>query len=108
MSYYRQHLFLCVNQKAAGKTCCANQGGELFFDYLKKKLLALNLYGPGKIRISKSGCLGRCSEGPVLVIYPEGLWYRYESEADLDEIIEQQILLGKKVARLCINSDAFA
>ncbi len=67
------------------------------------KLLALDLYGPGKFRVSKSGCLGRCSVGPSLVIYPEGLWYTYTSFADLDEIIATYLVAGDVVERLLID-----
>ncbi|MFI4962791.1 MAG: (2Fe-2S) ferredoxin domain-containing protein, partial [Legionellales bacterium] len=79
MTYYTKHVLICTNQKIAGKQCCANSGGEAFFDHMKSKLLELELHGPSKIRVSKSGCLGRCSSGPCIVIYPEGVWYTYSS-----------------------------
>ena len=102
MNHYVKHLFICTNQKSAGKQCCANTGGEPFFDYLKMKLKQFDLHGPGKIRVSRSGCLGRCGEGPCIVIYPEGVWYTYTSYEDLDEIIETHLLAGNTVARLLI------
>ncbi|KTD17539.1 (2Fe-2S) ferredoxin domain-containing protein [Legionella jordanis] len=102
MAHYTKHVFLCTNQKIAGKTCCANAGGEPFFDYLKGKLLELGMHGPGKIRVSKSGCLGRCSEGPCIVIYPEGVWYTYATMADIDEIIARHLIAGDHVERLLI------
>ncbi len=104
MSYYTKHIFVCTNQKPSGKTCCANSGGEAFFDYLKVQLKEHGLHGEGQIRVSKSGCLGRCGLGPCLVIYPEGVWYTYASLADLDEIISQYLVLGHVVERLLINS----
>ncbi|MBA2651448.1 MAG: (2Fe-2S) ferredoxin domain-containing protein [Tatlockia sp.] len=103
MSHYTNHLFLCVNQKTAGKQCCSNTGGEPFFDYMKGKLLELDLHGPGKIKISKSGCLGRCSKGPCIVIYPEGVWYNYATLADIDEIISTHLIAGNRVNRLLIT-----
>lgn len=102
MTHYTKHVFLCTNQKAAGKQCCANTGGELFFDYMKTKLLELGLRGPGKIRVSKSACLGRCSAGPCIVIYPEGVWYNYATTADIDEIIDNHLVAGHSVERLLI------
>lgn len=102
MTHYIKHVFLCTNQKIAGKQCCANTGGELFFDYMKTKLLELGLHGPGKVRISKSGCLGRCSEGPCIVIYPEGTWYSYTTTADIDEIIDKHLIGGNTVEHLLI------
>jgi (2Fe-2S) ferredoxin len=85
--YYKKHIFVCINQKEEGQPCCANTGGQPFFDYLKQKLKMLDLSGPGKIRVSKSGCLGRCATGPWLVVYPEGTWYNYNTYDDLDNII---------------------
>ena len=103
MSYYTKHIFICTNQKIAGKQCCANSGGEPFFDYLKMKLREVDLHGPGKFRVSKSGCLGRCTDGPALVIYPEGVWYSYSSFADIDEIIDTYLVNGNTVRRLLID-----
>lgn len=103
-TFYKQHLFVCTNQKAPGKTCCAVSGGEPFFEYLKKKVAHLQLAGQGNIRISKSGCLGRCDVGPCIVVYPEGLWYTYESFADIDEIVDGYLVSGVVVSRLVLPS----
>lgn len=103
MNYYSKHIFLCTNKKAAGKQCCANSGGEEFFDYIKSRLLELEMHGPGKVCISKTGCLGRCSSGPCIVIYPEGVWYTYSSFADIDEIIEKHLISGSIVHQLLID-----
>ncbi|HHS8277293.1 TPA: (2Fe-2S) ferredoxin domain-containing protein, partial [Legionella anisa] len=103
MAYYNKHVLICTNQKAAGKQCCANSGGEMYFDYLKSRLLELEMHGPGKVRVSKSGCLGRCSSGPCIVIYPEGVWYSYSSFADIDEIIERHLVSGSVAEQLLID-----
>ncbi len=58
--------------------------------------------GQGKVRINKSGCLDRCEEGPVMVIYPEAVWYTYVDEHDIDEIIDSHLVEGKVVERLKI------
>jgi (2Fe-2S) ferredoxin len=86
-----------------GKKCCAAGGGEEIFDYLKSRLLELNKHGPGKIRVSKSGCLGRCSAGPCIVVYPDEVWYRYFSSSDVDRIIEEHLLEGKPITELMID-----
>ena len=101
--YYQKHIFFCINQKSNGKTCCQDHHASEFRAYMHKKLDDLNLLGAGKIRINKSGCLGRCELGPVLVIYPEGVWYSFESTHDLDEIIQEHILSGKIVQNLRID-----
>lgn len=63
------------------------------------------MQGPGKVRVSKSGCLGRCSSGPCIVIYPEGVWYTYSSFADIDEIIEKHLISGDRAQELLIDHE---
>lgn len=87
-----------------GKQCCAQGGAVALRDYAKKRLKQLGLQGKGLNRVNLAGCLDRCKEGPVLVIYPEGVWYTYHTEADIDEIIEQHILNSKLVDRLLLSS----
>jgi len=66
----------------------------------------LELAGPGKVRVNTSGCLDRCELGPVCVVYPEGVWYSYVDEEDIDEIIDSHIVNGKPVKRLMLREDA--
>lgn len=103
--YYQKHVFMCTNQKPDNKRCCANQGGEAFVAHMRDALLERSLHGPGKVRVSKSGCLGRCSEGPCVVIYPEGVWYTYATCEDLDEIIDSHLLRNTPVERLLIDRE---
>ncbi|GAN31109.1 TPA: (2Fe-2S) ferredoxin domain-containing protein [Legionella pneumophila] len=103
MSHYTKHVFICTNQKAPGKQCCANSGGEEFFDFMKSKLLEFDLHSPGKIRVSKSGCLGRCGSGPCIVIYPEGVWYTYSSFEDIEQIIKYHLIDGEIVEPLLLD-----
>jgi len=103
LTHYAKHIFICTNQKALGKQCCANAGGEPFFDYMKKRVRQLDLHESMPVRVNKAGCLGRCSLGPCMVIYPEGVWYTYRTMEDIDEIIDNYLLGGKPVERLLIN-----
>jgi (2Fe-2S) ferredoxin len=100
--YYDKHLFFCVNQRDGGRQCCANKHAQALREYAKNRLNMLDLSKVGNVRVNQSGCLGRCSEGPVLVIYPEGIWYTYANEQDIDEIIDH-ILKQKVVERLLLN-----
>jgi (2Fe-2S) ferredoxin len=100
--YYQHQLFFCINRRSAGKRCCAEGNAEALRDYAKQKLKKLGLHSAGFSRANTSSCLGRCDEGPVLVIYPEGVWYHYHSTHDIDEIIEQHIQQGKIVERLLL------
>lgn len=102
MAHYQKHIFICNNQKAASKKCCANSGADDVFAYFKEKLLENKLHGVGKFRLTKSGCLGRCSSGPCLVIYPEQCWYSYKSFADIDKIIAAHLIGGEQVTELLI------
>ncbi len=100
--YYAHHVFFCTNQREDGARCCGASGGQAMRDYAKKKIKKMNLNGAGKCRINSAGCLDRCNEGPLLVVYPEGIWYTYVDEQDIDEIIESHLKQGQVVKRLQI------
>ncbi len=102
MSYYQHHVFFCCNQRKDGEQCCAQQGAEDIRGYAKQRIKQLGLNGEGRIRINISGCLDRCSEGPVLVVYPEEVWYTYVDKSDIDEIISEHLQNGRVVERLKI------
>lgn len=101
MSYYTRHVFFCTNQRQ-GESCCNDFAAQSMRDYMKAKLKELKLHGKGQVRINSAGCLGRCDDGPTIVIYPEATWYTYVDEQDLDEIIERHLLNGEEVERLKI------
>lgn len=100
MSYYKHHVFFCLNQREGGEPCCNNHGATELQEYAKARIKSLKLSGPGKIRINRAGCMDRCGQGPVLVIYPEAVWYRYQDKNDLDEIIDEHLINGRVVERL--------
>jgi (2Fe-2S) ferredoxin len=102
MTYCRRHVFFCCNQRAAPERCCANEGALDCQQYAKARVKALGLSGPGQVRINKAGCLDRCEEGPVLVVYPEAVWYTYIDRSDIDEIIDRHVVNGEIVERLRI------
>lgn len=97
--YYRLHIFCCTNVRPEQhpRGSCARKNAMALRDYLKKSTKAKGLEG---IRINASGCLDRCELGPVMVVYPEGTWYRYENQSDVDEILEKHIEGGQVVERL--------
>lgn len=102
MSFFKHHVFFCINERANNEACCQQFGASAIQAYAKKRIQALNLSGQGSMRINRAGCLGRCSEGPVLVVYPDNIWYQYVDEEDIDEIIESHLINGKIVDRLKI------
>jgi len=70
--------------------------------YAKRRIKALGLSGKDRVRINKAGCLDRCEEGPVIVVYPEEVWYTYVDRQDIDEIIDRHLVGGEIVERLRI------
>jgi (2Fe-2S) ferredoxin len=101
-SYYNKHVFFCCNQRDNGKKCCNDAGSSRLRDYAKGRVKELKLSGEGKVRINQSGCLDRCEEGPVMVVYPEAVWYTYVDQSDIDEIIDEHLVHGRVVERLKI------
>lgn len=104
-SFYKYHVFFCLNQREPGaeRPCCANCNAQAMQEHAKKRVKQLGLAGPGQVRINKAGCLDRCEEGPTIVVYPEGTWYTYIDETDIDEIVESHLANGKVVERLKID-----
>ena len=105
MSHYRYHVFFCCNQRAAGASCCNDHQAERLRAYAKRRIQELGVHGSGQVRINSAGCLDRCSLGPALVIYPEGAWYTYTDEADVEEIIAEHLLGGRVVQRLKLDAE---
>ncbi|MBL8485396.1 MAG: NAD(P)H-dependent oxidoreductase subunit E [Rhodocyclaceae bacterium] len=102
MSHFKHHVFFCCNQRAEGENCCNNHGATEMRDYCKKRVKELKLAGQGKARVNMAGCLDRCDLGPVLVVYPEAVWYTYVDREDIDEIIREHLQHGRIVERLRI------
>lgn len=98
--YFQHHVFFCCNERAPDQDCCASHNAVAMQTYAKDQVAKLGLKGRGKVRINKAGCMDRCDDGPVLVIYPEGVWYTYVDEADIDEIIHEHLQNGRIVQRL--------
>ncbi|MDR2111535.1 MAG: (2Fe-2S) ferredoxin domain-containing protein [Candidatus Accumulibacter sp.] len=101
MSHYEHHVFFCCHQKADGRNCCNKHGASGAQAYAKERVAGLPLK-ERQVRVNKAGCLGRCDEGPLLVIYPEAVWYRYADTNDVDEIIREHLGHGRVVERLRI------
>lgn len=105
MSWYRHHVFFCTNRREAGEPCCEQFGASAMRDYAKRRVKELGLDGPGGVRINTAGCLDRCAEGPVVVVYPEAVWYTWVDREDIDEIIESHLVGGRPVTRLMLPGE---
>ncbi len=102
MSYYKHHLFFCLNERRSGEACCSNQGARAAFEHCKARVKAEGLAGPGGVRVNQAGCLDRCAGG-VAVVYPEETWYTYVDAHDIDEIIDSHLKQGQVVQRLLLD-----
>jgi (2Fe-2S) ferredoxin len=102
MSYYKHHIFFCLNQRDNGEACCAQHDSQSALERCKARVKAAALAGPGGVRVNKAGCLDRCAGGPVAVVYPEAVWYTYVDGADIDEIVDSHLKDGKVVERLLL------
>ena len=99
---FEHHVFFCLNQRENGEDCCMNKGAEDAFNYMKSQVKKLGLVGKGKARINRAGCLDRCGLGPLMVVYPQAVWYTFVDNDDIDEIIESHLQNGKVVERLTV------
>lgn len=78
---------------------CGKHGAPDFLSYMKERLFEMGLEG---VRVNSSGCLGRCDSAPVMVIYPEGVWYHLEKRDDVDQILSEHIVKGKPLTHLML------
>jgi len=103
--YYDVHIFCCVHERPPKhrRGCCKGKASSLLCDYMCRRGMAMGL---SRIRINRAGCLNRCEMGPVLVVYPEGVWYSYSTEQDVDEILRSHVINGKIVQRLLLQPDS--
>ena len=100
--FYEAHIFVCTNRRPDGhrRGSCAAQGSEALRDYMKARAKELAI---PDIRVNMAGCMERCEFGPAMVIYPEGVWYRPTSPADIDEILDVHVRGGGRVTRLMLT-----
>ncbi len=109
MANYKNHIFICTNQRPAGnpRGSCDPAGIGAMQVAFKKELAERGL--KIDIRANKAGCLDQCEHGPVVVVYPEGVWYGGITAADIPEIIDSHLIGGRPVERIrlpdeCINT----
>lgn len=98
---FRHHVFTCLQERPEGhpRGSCARAGARELYEYFANCIEKL---GNPDIASTMTGCLGFCLAGPVMVVYPEGVWYIPRTREDIDEIVQSHLVENKPVERLII------
>lgn len=98
MEPFRHHVFVCTQEKPEGIPSCSASNSLKLLQALEREVIAQGL--DDEVQITTCGCMGLCDDRPILIVYPEGTWYRKLQEEDVTEIVGSHLAQGKVVARL--------
>ncbi|HVP11072.1 MAG TPA: (2Fe-2S) ferredoxin domain-containing protein [Phycisphaerae bacterium] len=101
-----KHVFVCTNTRpdADPRGCCLTRAGGTIRDLFKRLIAERGL--KGKVRINSTDCLGQCEHGAVVVVYPDGTWYRGVRPEDVVQIVESHLVRGTPVEPLLLGAPA--
>lgn len=107
MAKPEKHILVCMNSRPPGhpRGSCGGVGANDVLSRFQQELEEKNLFG--KALISGSSCIGPCSLGPTVIVYPEGTWYNKVAPDDVPEIIEKHIVNNQPVERLLMPEEAW-
>jgi len=104
-----RHVFVCHNSRPEGapRPSCTSNGKSDLHTQLQQLVKAAGI--GARVRINKSGCLDQCEHGPMVVVYPEAVWYGNVQPEDAVEIVAEHLVAGRPVERLriadeCLNT----
>jgi (2Fe-2S) ferredoxin len=104
MPKFECHLFVCCNQRKPGaRQCCDIDGKEKLRDRFKSELKKRKL--GNAFRVNKAGCLDQCEQGPVIVLYPQQIWYGNVQLDDVERIIDETVIAGRVLPDLLIPDE---
>jgi len=98
MDIYRAHVLCC------GGTGCTSSGSSQIIERFEEKIKEAGL--EKEVKVIRTGCFGLCEAGPVVIVYPEGTFYSRIKVEDVDEIVSEHLLKGRKVQHLVYSDHA--
>lgn len=101
--HFEKHVFVCENKRdpSAPRPSCGHKNSAQLRNFMKDKVKEMC---PGRsIRVNMAGCLDRCEEGPSVVVYPDGKWFKIETEEQVVEFIRETLIEGKTSTHLSMK-----